>query len=246
MDNREPELPILLYSVMGGDFQRQTPNPLDSLIWALPASEGRLGSKLMVTKVLPEGPVAPLEEAPLKGLIQRALRAGLRLAAADLARQSCRREFTFTAICPIIGLNLSDRAFLAESGVNLSSWSNDDRAIFLTRYHQEYLADDMAPWFSNAKITIDATCSISDETAENLVVSALDRLKWAITLGADSEGQYEEGAVILRGIGGWRGRAIRRSDTLLRSRTLPTIEIDSEVAQTVQRFVTSLACMVQP
>ena len=78
MDNREPELPILLYSVMGGDFQRQTPNPLDSLIWALPASEGRLGSKLMVTKVLPEGPVAPLEEAPLKGLIQRALRAGLR------------------------------------------------------------------------------------------------------------------------------------------------------------------------
>lgn len=156
-------------------------------------------------------------------------------AAADLADQICKQGRTITAICPTIGLQLGEgKIVTAAPGIEIRGWSNEERMIFLTRYHEEYLQDDMSTWASQGAITIRKRVGgLSDEISLTAITSALDSLKWALMVATNNPVIFEEGPVVSRGLSGWRMRTLRRGDTLMRSRSLPNVNVTLEVASSL-------------
>jgi hypothetical protein len=163
-------------------------------------------------------------------------------AAADLADQICERRQTIVAVCPTIGLEITEaNNVTAALGIDVKAWSDEERMIFLTQYHEEYLHDDMATKFSEGVITIRKQFdAISEEAALTAVTLALDSLKWGLIAATNNPSIFEEGPVILRLLSGRRVRTLRRGDTLLRSRSIPRTYMTPEAASRLPEMLAQL------
>lgn len=156
----------------------------------------------------------------------------LSAAAAEIANTLCNASRTVVAVCPIIGLSIpGGEALEVEPGVRLRPWTPATQCIFLTRHHDQYLGDDMSQWASHS--FIEASLCVNDlaeETAGRAIANAIDRVKWVLQVASRTDMPIEEGPAILTSPSGWRGRTLRRGDTLVPNRSLPNISLTADIS----------------
>jgi hypothetical protein len=165
-------------------------------------------------------------------------------AADEIADNLCCSARTVIAWCPTIGLHLPGGETLTiEPGVRLIPWTPEGRCLFLTRYHDQYLDDDMSSWGSQALIEIRTrVAELTEDAARTAIASIIDRVKWSLQSAANKDAPIEEGPVIIHSPSGWRARTLRRGDTLARTRSIPTIDLTADLARAAQELSQDLAC----
>jgi hypothetical protein len=168
-------------------------------------------------------------------------------AADEIADNLCFSARTVTAWCPTIGLHLpGGETLMIEPGVRLIPWTPEGRCLFLSRYHDQYLDDDMSSWGSQALIEIRTrVAELTEDAARMAIASIIDRVKWSLQSAANKDAPIEEGPVISRSPSGWRARTLRRGDTLMRTRSIPTIDLMADLARAAQELSQDLACARQ-
>lgn len=155
-----------------------------------------------------------------------------RAAAKDVAGATCSGSRFVRALSPLL-IHLPDgfSATLAP-GVVLRAWSIDERCLFLTRYHQEYLDDDATTWARGGILQIDFVAStVTDDAVARSVTGQMDLVKWALAAARKSEMTFGEGGIILRSPSGWRGSTIRRQDNVVSgNKSWRLLSLDEHVA----------------
>ena len=158
-------------------------------------------------------------------------------AARDVAQTTCLERRSVRALCPIVWAHIPDGlSATLRPGVALRDWSLDEKCLFLTRYHQEYVDDDPSTWASGGLIEINLEGLPADKGADDMVVHAvtaeLDLVKWALMVTANSAVTLGEGGIVLRSPAGWKGPTIRRQDTTMpRNGARSSLVLDERIAR---------------
>jgi hypothetical protein len=135
-------------------------------------------------------------------------------AAQDGAQAICLGRRSVTVLCPLwIFVPVENLAVTLGPGIHLRKWTIEERCLFLTRYHQEYLEADPSTWASGALLEVHLRQVAQDrESIVRAAISSLDLVKWALSAAADSSVAIGEGGVILRSPSGAIWPTIRRQD----------------------------------
>ncbi len=164
-------------------------------------------------------------------------------AALDVARTVCSERRSVKALCPLSLAHVPDNLSVTlRPGVALRSWSLDERCLFLTRYHHEYVDDDPSTWASPGLLEINLegvlATAAADGTAIQAVTREIDFVKWALMIAANSVLTFGEGGVILRSPSGWKGPTIRRQDTTtFRNGARSIIRLDESVVREASKLL---------
>lgn len=131
-------------------------------------------------------------------------------------------RLSFTAVCPIIGLELPSTDHLEIAlDLRLRKWTTRDLCIFSIRYKDEFLWDDFkAPGIRSnivAEILVEIKVgAIAKPKADpvQMVKDGLDLFKWSLLLAQDRESPVSEGTCVIKAILDGRAGRFRRDDRL--------------------------------
>ena len=160
--------------------------------------------------------------------------AELARAATDVSAAVCGSPRRVRATCPTLGLQVEGSVVSLAPGIQIRSWSTEERCEFLTLHHEEYLSGDFTGWFSDGALEVDVDVhALDDETTATAVAGVIDTVKWATEIAANRGTTFRESPTIIETSSGWRGITLRRTSTIRRVDSWPVLKLGPNEMHTV-------------